>query len=414
MKEVVTMYRADRCDGQTIVLRNKKWSRPVLEKMRDEYYFKCPTCLEKVVLKLGHYQSWHFAHRPESDCLSARTNESAEHLKAKGVIYDWLQASNLKPELECYLPELRRRPDICVMIGQKHIVIELQRSNIHPNQFFKRHYAYVDAGYDPVWIGLQTLVPITPLSFKTFTQLDSFLIRPQPVPHSIYFNLSHHQWLISSGFYYLQARKTLQWTTHLPLNTSPENIFIHPSKFTINQSSDLKKRNQFLLTYWKAQTFAKRTKVFLSLTPSEKKMLVQFQTHHLNLNYFPAICNLPVNTQYLIDTPPHLWQSWIVLQIINKSPLNSQIHLSMVKDRFDNIFNFYHFTIRPSTKHRNEIIRQLVEDYLSFLCYFGVLDHVFPGVYEVIHHVTLKKSLSTLICDDDYILGQLKKYLVSK
>lgn len=408
------MYRADRCDGQTIMLSNQTWCLETLENMRTQYDFYCPDCLEQVILKLGERQSWHFAHQPASICVSAKTNESIDHFQAKHAIYDWLKSFNLQPELELYLPEVKRRPDLCVKINQNSVVIELQRSHINPKQFYKRHFTYVDAGYHPVWIGLQSTLPITPLSIKTFTQLDSFLINFQPVPHSIYFNLVYQEWFICSDFYYLQPRKTLQWVTQLPSQTSPEELLMHPYKFTIQRTSDKEKRNHYLLERWKSLTLTKRTKVFLSFTPSESKMRTLFQQYQLNLNYFPAVCNFPQKTQYLLDTPPHLWQSWIVIEVINKSSLLQHLHLSAVSDRFNYIRHPFHFTFRPSMIHHKEIIRLLVKDYFDFLCYFHILLPVFPGVYQVLHHVTLKKSLRTLVNDDEYILNQTEKYFATE
>lgn len=408
------MYRADRCDGQTIFLSNQTWNLETLEQMRMDYDFYCPDCSEGLVLKLGVRQSWHFAHQPSSMCVSATTNESMEHFQAKHAIYDWLKAFNLQPELELYLPEVKRRPDVCVKINQEPVVIELQRSHIHPEQFYKRHFTYLDAGYHPIWIGLQSTIPVTPLSLKAFTQLDSFLINSQPVPHSIYFNLIHQKWFIYSGFCYLQPRKTLHWVTELPLQTSPEELLLHPYKFTIHQKYDKKKRNNYLLEHWRGLTLTKRTKVYLSLTPSERKVLRLFQQYQLNLNYFPAVCNFPQTSQHLLDTPPHLWQSWIVMEVINKSPLLQHLHLSYVGERFNQIRGSFHFTLRPSIIHHKEVIRLVVKDYFDFLCCFRILIPVFPGVYQVLHHVTLKKSLHTLIHNDEYILSQTEKYLTTE
>jgi len=413
-KEVIFMYRADRCDGQTIILSNQTWQREKLEQMRTDYKFYCPDCSEQVVLKLGACQSWHFAHRPSSICVSARTNESLEHFQAKHAIYDWLKSFQLKPDLELYLPEVKRRPDLCVKINQKSVVIELQRSHIHPDQFYKRHFTYLDAGYHPVWIGLQSTIPIIPLSLKTFTQLDSFLIKFKPVPHSIYFNLTHQKWFICSGFSYLQPRKTLQWITQLPLGISPEELIMDSDKFTLQRASDKKRRNDFLLERWKVETLIKRTKVFLSFNPSERKMLNVFQQYQLNLNYFPAVCNFPQTTQYLLDTPPQLWQSWLVIEVINKASLHQNLHLSTVSQLFKHICDSFHFTLRPSTIHYKEMIRLLVREYFNFLCCFNILDQIFPGVYKVLHHVTLNKSLHTLIQDDEYVMNQIKKYFESE
>ncbi|WP_280769254.1 competence protein CoiA [Salipaludibacillus daqingensis] len=411
--EVISMYRADRCDGQTIILSNFTWCREQLENMRTNFKFYCPECSEEVILKLGERQSWHFAHHPSSRCLSVKSNESVDHFQAKHMIYNWLRSYQFKPLLECYLPELKRRPDVCVKINQKHLVIELQRSHINSEQFYKRHFTYLEAGYYPIWIGLQPTIPPIPLTLTTFTQLDSFLISMEPVPHSIYFNLTYKKWLVCSDFYYLQPRKTLHWVTQLPFDTSPEELMINPLKYTM-QISDRKKRNEVLFKQWKSQTLKKRIKVFFSFTPSERKMLFIFQKHQLNLNYFPAVCNFPQATQFFLDTPPQLWQSWIVMEVINNTPLHSHLHVTSLTERFNHIRQSFQFTLRPSTIHYKKLIRELLVEYLDFLCFFKVLQKIFPGVYEIIHHVTVRKSLQTLIDDDTYVIHEIEKYFDTK
>ncbi|WP_233254308.1 competence protein CoiA [Salipaludibacillus keqinensis] len=410
-KEVMIVYRADRSDGETISLYDLKACKDELDDMRKHYQFFCPACSDKVILKLGNRQAWHFAHQPDSPCVWAKTGETLEHGEGKQAIFNWLKSFQLKPKIEQYLPELKRRPDIFVRLNDQPVVIEIQRSHIQPELFYKRHFTYVDAGYVPVWIGLQPSCEHWKLSIKSLSQLDSFLIRPTPVPHAIYFVPKASHWVLYSRFHYLQPRKTLLQITHPPLMTSPQTLLLNPSSLLIQDEKLKKEQLTSLFKHWKKQTITKRSKLFLNLTVTERKLLPLVQRYQINLNYFPAICHLPLRNLYLIDTPPQLWQTWVVIAIINDTPLNEKLNLSSITETFHHYSHYFHFTLRPSTEHPKKIIRTLLEEYFQLLCFFNVLVRVFPGVYKVIHHVTLNKTLTTLYNDDLYVMDKLIKYL---
>ncbi|MGJ9382515.1 competence protein CoiA [Salipaludibacillus sp. CF4.18] len=404
------MYTADRDDGQTIYLHAKSWRKKELCIMKEKHDFSCPSCLEKVVLKLGDRQAWHFAHSPTSICNFHRTNESLEHLNTKKAIFRWLEDHQYKPKEEMYLPELRRKPDLCVEINDHFVVIEIQRSMLDIQVFLDRHYQYIDAGYYPIWIGVQSK-PVTNLySIQPMKQLQTLLIRFSRIPHIMYYNLSEQKFISLSHFIYLQPRKTFTVTRIF-------HEFSKPFETLINSDSELTLTNKQLRSYatifyreWSKQTNKNRSKIFLSMTPIEKKLIPYFQKHHLNLNYFPSVCNIPLKTQFLLETPPHLWQTWIVLKWINTTPLNTKVSLSEICRDFYQEKASLLFYFRPTVENSKNYTRILIDEYFQFLCFIGVLTKIYPGIYNVNHHVSIQKTMDTLINDDRYILEKLKNF----
>ncbi|MCE7794861.1 hypothetical protein K8O68_20955 [Salipaludibacillus sp. CUR1] len=407
------MYHAGRSDGQTISLLSRKWKREELMKMKLSYQFFCPHCTEQVILKLGNCQSWHFAHLPLSRCDFRRTNETAAHATAKMKLYQWLTSHHIETYLELYLPELRRRPDLCMKINGRCYVLEIQRSSIDTEQFMQRHFSYIEAGYEPVWIGLHNSETNENYTLKTLTLLDSFLIRREPVPHSIYYDPYKEKWLIYSRFFYIQPRKIFLQAKNYSSSISPYDMFCSPINLFF-PDTNTKTCMADILKQWKKRTLSLRTKMYVTMTPSEKRMLPLFQSCQLNLNYFPAVCNLPLPSQYMLMTPPHLWQSWLVIKLINRTEVNKTIHLSALTMEMINAAHQYRFTFRPASIHHKEIIRCLLAEYFELLCLFGALIKLYPGVYKVVRHITVKKTFNNLLTDDTFVCNQLAVYFGNK
>lgn len=405
------MNHAERSDGEVIFLRDRKWTRQTLCTMRVKYEFFCPLCKQHVILKLGNRQAWHFSHMPVSSCPVQQTNETTAHLKVKEAVFKWLTSFGFHPRVECYLPELKRRPDIFVELNGSNVVLEVQKSAIDPDMFFKRHFAYEDAGYIPVWIGIErNRIRAGPQTTAVFNQLEAMLIRTEPFPHMISYSLQENSWLLSSGFVYLQPTKTFMNINRIALSVSPAELFFHPERIIEGRGCPI----PFLHSEWRKQTAKKRLAPYLRVSKTERAVLRLFQEHHLSLNYFPALCNLPLPAQYMLITPPHLWQSWLVMACINKSPLNRKLRLSELTDMFEKATGRLQFIFRPSAVHKRTVIRQLLQQYFELLCMFGVLVQTYPGVYNIRHHVTLLKPLQTLMTDDDYVLNKLFIYFETK
>ena len=97
---------------------------------RSQHYF-CPACKQQVQLKRGKHKIAHFAHFKHQACESFSEGETAEHLRAKNQLYQWLLQQNLPVQMEAYLPLLKQRPDL--LVGK--IAIEMQCSPLSTTRF---------------------------------------------------------------------------------------------------------------------------------------------------------------------------------------------------------------------------------------------------------------------------------------
>ncbi|MDR2832792.1 MAG: competence protein CoiA [Streptococcaceae bacterium] len=114
-----------------------------LKTMKQDSFF-CPSCGEKVKLKIGIVRIPHFAHLSGSQCVAFCENESPEHLELKRIISDW--SDEIK--LEVYFPQLKQRPDALL----NKICLEIQCSSLSIERLIERTNNYKRHGYQVLWL----------------------------------------------------------------------------------------------------------------------------------------------------------------------------------------------------------------------------------------------------------------------
>ncbi|MDZ7834252.1 MAG: competence protein CoiA family protein [Alkalibacterium sp.] len=139
-------------------------------KNQSKYY--CPACEEEVIFKNGLINQSHFSHRRSSFCSSFSEGESAEHLKGKLLLYDWLKKERMDVELEAYLPELSQRPDLLIQLESERIAVEYQCSPIGRNKIISRTEGYLQNNIKVYWILGDKLKVSKSLQPKHFTYLS--------------------------------------------------------------------------------------------------------------------------------------------------------------------------------------------------------------------------------------------------
>lgn len=117
---------------------------------KDSYY--CPSCKDRVCLKVGRVKQPHFAHYRNEACHAFSEGETAEHLAGKIQLATYLKMSETNVQLEAYLPHLKQRPDILFEKDNRKIAIEFQCSPISIKRVAERTQGYLTANYEVIWI----------------------------------------------------------------------------------------------------------------------------------------------------------------------------------------------------------------------------------------------------------------------
>lgn len=151
------MIRCITVDKEVIIASN--CNKEDVKKLSRENQLICPNCKSKVIFKAGRVYSPHFAHY-DSDCIvSNYERETADHLRGKQVLYEWLK--NKYPtadvEYEVYIPETNQIADIFVEHSEEgkeglRWAFEFQHSPLSVADWETRHNLYKSVGIQDFWI----------------------------------------------------------------------------------------------------------------------------------------------------------------------------------------------------------------------------------------------------------------------
>ncbi|MDG5789132.1 competence protein CoiA family protein [Evansella sp. AB-P1] len=394
------MFIANRKDGSIISLVEKNWRREELQADRENQSYYCPQCNEPLILKLGNQQTWHFAHYPKSSCVLSQTGETESHIKGKKLIIKWLIDHGYAPKIEYYIKEIKQRPDILVTIRGKTYVFEIQQSFISQEEYEKRNETYIKYGFEPIWIGIIRNLEKNYRPSYTTSMLDHFLIRSSPISHSIYLDVETPAWYILQHFRYITYRNAMVFRTNSSLSITPNQLF---QLNGFHSSLTLENYTSLYFSKWEKEVRKKRLKMYLSMNTLERYMSKLFQQFQLNLNYFPALAVLPLEKNFNFLSPPEWWQSWLIINFINKTPIGETLQISKVIKSLYFQVELRNFQMRPLLVHPKTLVREAILDYFNALICFHVVVKTHPGVYLIKNHINICKQLDTLCTDDSYV-----------
>lgn len=144
------MLKAVSSVGSILNFAENKEGLDSLIKLRKTTDFYCPSCNGSVVMRLGQKKVWHFAHRAHAPCVDPWEVESSYHLSGKEQLYRWLRNEHADVEVETYLSEPRKRPDL--FLKSRNLAIEYQCSPIEETLLQHRSDSYYQSGLDVWWI----------------------------------------------------------------------------------------------------------------------------------------------------------------------------------------------------------------------------------------------------------------------
>lgn len=132
-------------------------SKEQLRAIRKEQQFYCPACNGVMILKVGDVYLPHFAHRKKNEsCQLFSDKESAQHIKGKHLLFNWLKQQKIPVLMEPYLPVINQRPDLLLMQQNSYTALEFQCSTISSSLIRKRTKGYLGVDLQVQWIPLAT------------------------------------------------------------------------------------------------------------------------------------------------------------------------------------------------------------------------------------------------------------------
>lgn len=369
----------------------------------DQKFF-CPVCHERVMLKAGSSRRWHFAHYHDANCGSAEA-ESEYHLKGKELLYEWMTGQNFHVELETYFPEIKQRADL-YLTSPMNTPIEFQCSTIRDDLFSTRTLNYMSLHKKPIWIlggsrlnrsGTYTFrlnrMDWLALNETSHTLYEPFLLYfcPKTDLFALITNIIPYSTTKIIGDLQFFRRNQLNYTS------------LFEDKLLFKQNDTYKKQWLQVKTNWRVYPYRRRTTAFRYVS----RML---QSLNRDIPLFPREAGLPSQYLFWIETPPHLWQSWLLIQCI--LPLSEQqtIQFRDVYEQFKRLVEKRVFTIRTLPLIEKSHYSFALMNYLLLLCNVGILTRIGKSTFKKIAQIQLPNTLDSALQMDE----QVQLYLQSE
>ncbi|WP_035179785.1 competence protein CoiA [Alkalihalobacterium bogoriense] len=358
----------------------EKWDKSDLFQLRKKQRFYCPICKQQVDLKLGERRQWHFAHTKET-CSYESEPESIYHREGKLQLHVWLKSQpHCKTWLEPYLSSIHQRPDVFLQLHNRYYAIEYQCSSLHETLFLKRTTTYLRHSIVPIWIlGGNRLRRKSTNTFLLypFEWLCSYTSFSYPT--LIYYCSSTKQISVLSGMVSCSTQKVLATVLFEQLEQMSVPQLLSPLENTPIFSAWLDQKK-----HWRYQVrpFKSKTQVYFELF-CMKRTCSSF--------LFPIEAGWPTPNLHWIETPPYIWQSWVLLESIMSQPKHSPFHFETIAHTFQTMVNNDIFFVRPIILQKGNY-KIALKSYVEFLVKIGLLQMKNEKYYRI-QDVTLPCSI---------------------
>ncbi|WP_445486700.1 competence protein CoiA [Niallia sp. 03133] len=373
------MFTAVNENGNFIHLYEIK-DKHYLRKLRSDFSFFCPECMERVILKVGEKKITHFAHERMSICSANREAESEYHLQGKLQLYSWLENLGLKPVLEPYFSAIKQRGDIGFNYQDKYYVIEYQCALISPELIAKRTNGYRKHHLHAIWIIGEKNVKsinrnkwrISAFIYQFITTFKNQYILPSYCPISKTFHFYHSLFPITINQVFA--------TSH----TLSIHSMLSPFSWTLPAPT-----NPF--QQWKKEIRKQKIHHIHYQTKSNELFLKELYQNRLHPHFLPPYIGVPLQSMIHIETNPLFWQAYIILDHFMGENNKKIFSIHKITEQFQKRIIRGEIRIRELPMCAAISWKQAVYDYIHFLSTANILIEVKPLFY------TLKKEVKLAV-----------------
>ncbi|HGH7173163.1 TPA: competence protein CoiA family protein [Bacillus wiedmannii] len=386
---MIPMFIAKRENGEKIHLLYHQ-DEELLHRMRKMESFFCIACGKEVQMKLGKQKSWHFAHKKMDACLAFYEAESMYHMHGKELLYRWFKRQNFPVYIEHYLPEIQQRPDVFIERAGRTIAIEYQCANLSIEQLYKRTYSYWRAGIQVIWIIGGNQLKRQSAYWMKFSSLMAFSLQSYPQPFLIFFCSKQKSFMKCAFLTSFSTSVSFSHIIYLPTETTTFEMLFSPVSF----------RTETLGEEWKKRKSNFRKNALPIWNYNHKSLLrLLYQCKYTPAN-FPSEIGVPLPSSFAFQTNPFIWQAFLYMKCIGELAVGDCISLQYVCSY-----------VKTYTKRRllpyfpRHIWQVAVTEYMTFLCYAGVLQKVGTYKYRKKREVVMLKTEEEVIKYDEICLA---------
>ncbi|MDC3417199.1 competence protein CoiA [Aquibacillus salsiterrae] len=358
--------------------------------LKSNNSFVCPVCREDVILKAGNKVLAHFAHLPNSNCASSKNGETLYHERGKLDLYQWLVRQRIPAKLEVYLPDIKQRPDLLIQLNKKQIAIEYQCVRMSEQEFIDRNNGYKSLHITPIWVlggNRMKRIGHHQLSLDSY---DTLFIHQyhSTTPTTVYYYCPNSKQFAVFQHLYASGRKKTFGSLHFyPLNDILFKQLFYDHPFP----------NKDICSDWTKEKYTYRTRYQPKVSAQEAYWRRSLYIKGLHPSLLPAIIHLPNPYQYLMKTPPWVWQSDLYLNIL----LNFQTCSLSLCERYIKKYE------KPSSYPLIFIHPKPVLHYLNLLITLGYLIQLDSSNYSLVRQAEFPKTIEYGMEQDHLIMQQL-------
>ncbi|TKH77023.1 competence protein [Bacillus cereus] len=373
---MITIFIAKRENGEKIHLLYN-CNEELLRRMRQQERFFCVACGKEVQMKLGKQKSWHFAHKKVDSCLAFYEAESMYHRHGKELLYRWFERQNFHVDIEHYLPQIQQRPDIFIERAGRKIAIEYQCANLSIEQLYKRTYSYWRAGIQVIWIIGGNQLKKQSAYWMKFSSLMAFSLQSYPQPFLIFFCSKQKSFMKCAFLTSFSTSVSFSHTIYLPTETTTFELLFSSVPF----------QKEILDREWKQRKDYFRKNALPIWNYNYKSLLRLLYQFKCTPASFPSEIGVPLPSGFAFQTNPFIWQAFLYMKCIGELAVGECISLQYVCSY-----------VKKYTKRRmlpyfsKHIWKVAVTEYMTFLCYTGVLRKVETYKYRKIRGIVMLKT----------------------
>lgn len=358
--------------------------------LRNQVKFYCPVCKAHVILKIGQKMIPHFAHKSVGKCLIINGGEGSYHEKGKLLLYNWLKSLNIDVELEKYIPEINRQPDLFIKINQKRIAIEYQCARIDIEELKNRMNDYKKAGIEQIWIlGGNRFQKIGNQHYKIDEYTRMFIHHFCDLDPVLYYFCSNTKNFIKlHNIYLTSSNRAIAKTTIKKLfNLHLLDLFLVPKNDRIQS-----------LTNWKTEKRLFRLRESRRSHSDEFKWKQWLYLNGLHIETLPSSVFLPISNQYKMKTNLWNWQSRLLLALYKSNDYP-----------FFNLKQCHHIL----KSHLNKRISLLqieksdpIEEYIKLLTEIGICTRQKKNLYQFKKKIKTYRNVEEAIIGDELFISK--------
>ncbi|ANP80358.1 competence protein [Bacillus sp. B25(2016b)] len=386
---MITIFIAKRENGEKIHLLYN-CNEELLRRMRQQERFFCVACGKEVQMKLGKQKSWHFAHKKVDSCLAFYEAESMYHRHGKELLYKWFKRQNFHVDIERYLPEIQQRPDIFIERAGRKIAIEYQCANLSIEQLYKRTYSYWRAGIQVIWIIGGNQLKKQSAYWMKFSSLMAFSLQSYPQPFLIFFCSKQKSFMKCAFLTSFSTSVSFSHTIYLPTETTTFELLFSSVPF----------QKEILDREWKQRKDYFRKNALPIWNYNYKSLLRFLYQCKCTPANFPSEIGVPLPSSFAFQTNPFIWQAFLYMKCIGELAVGDCISIQYVCSY-----------VKKYTKRRmlpyfsKHIWKVAVTEYMTFLCYTGVLRKVEAYKYRKIRGIVMLKTEEEVMKYDETCLA---------